>query len=132
MEVAKMDLKKIIGKRVKYFRNKLNLTQEELAYRAELHYSYIAQIELGKKSCSIKSLNKIASALKVPADSLLRTSDKYQPVHDEKINNLISVLLNKKDCDIEMIQTIVSAIFRRDKTFAKKHRIKNISNRNNS
>ena len=110
-----MNLKEIVGTRIRYFRNKRDLTQEELAFRSQLHNTYIAQIELGKRSCSFNSLNKISTALKVPADSLLRTSDKTAGSNNKNINKVITLLENKKDHDIEMVYKIILAVFQRDR-----------------
>lgn len=48
------------------------LSQEELAYRADLHRTYISQIERGLKSPSLRALEKIADALGVALSSVVR------------------------------------------------------------
>jgi transcriptional regulator with XRE-family HTH domain len=62
----------VLGKKVKERRNKLKLTQERLAEISGLHRTYIAGIEKGKRNVSIKNLEKIARALKVKPDELLK------------------------------------------------------------
>lgn len=47
------------------------MTQEELGERAELHPSYIGQIERGIKKSSLKTLSFLASALDVRLGELL-------------------------------------------------------------
>ena len=47
-------------------------TQEELADHAELHFTYISQIERGLKSPSLRSLAQIADALGVSLSTLVR------------------------------------------------------------
>lgn len=47
------------------------MTQEELADRAGLHYTYISLLERDKKSPTIDSLFRICKALGVSASSLI-------------------------------------------------------------
>lgn len=54
-----------VGERVRLFRLQRGLTQEQLAELADLHNTYIGQIERGEKNLSIVSLDKILGALNV-------------------------------------------------------------------
>ncbi len=54
-----------VGKRIKDIRHKLGITQEELADKAEIHRTYIASLEVGKRNISIVTLEKIVIALEV-------------------------------------------------------------------
>ncbi len=60
------DLAQIAGQRVRMHRQRLGLTQEELAERAGLHNTYIGQVERGEKNLTLNSLEKILVALGVP------------------------------------------------------------------
>ena len=60
-----MDIKILVGKRVKELRNKLGISQEELAARAELDRTYITSVECGKRNISIVNIERLANALKV-------------------------------------------------------------------
>lgn len=61
---------KRLGDRIRKAREKLEITQEEAAYRAGLDYSYYNQIEMGKRNPSIKALSRIAKAIGVPLKEL--------------------------------------------------------------
>lgn len=54
-----------VGKRIKYLRNKLGISQEELGFRSGVHRTYIASLEVGKRNISIVTLEKIVVALEV-------------------------------------------------------------------
>ena len=54
-----------VGKRIKELRHKLGISQEELAARADIHRTYIASLEVGKRNISIIALEKIVNALEV-------------------------------------------------------------------
>ena len=60
-----------IGQSVRYIRIKKNLSQEELAYRAELNINSISTLERGINNIKIKTLCKIAEALNVDIDEIL-------------------------------------------------------------
>ncbi|MCI8612192.1 MAG: helix-turn-helix transcriptional regulator [Clostridia bacterium] len=60
-----MDIKITVGKRVKELRYKLGISQEELAYNAQLDRTYITSVERGKRNISIVNVEKIAQALQV-------------------------------------------------------------------
>ena len=66
-----VNINKKLGNKIRELRKKKNLTQEELAYRAELDYSYINQIENGKRNPSMEAVERIAKALGVRAKNLL-------------------------------------------------------------
>jgi transcriptional regulator with XRE-family HTH domain len=65
------DIRVIFGKHMKKLRLEQDLTQEELADRAGMHFTYIGQIERGLRNPSLVNLYKIAKALKVKAGTLL-------------------------------------------------------------
>ena len=60
-----MDIKIAVGKRIKELRNKLGVSQEELADIAELDRTYITSVECGKRNISIVNVEKLANALNV-------------------------------------------------------------------
>ena len=55
---------------VKIIRRALGLSQEELAFRAEIDRSYLSEIENGYKNLSVTMLDQIAVALGVKITSL--------------------------------------------------------------
>lgn len=60
-----------IGQSVRYLRLKQNLSQEELAFRAELNLNSISTLERGINNIKIKTLYKIAEALDVDVYEIL-------------------------------------------------------------
>lgn len=64
-------INKEVGVRIQKFRKQKGLTQEELAFEADLHRAYIGQIERGEKNIGVQNLQKIAKALKIRASKLL-------------------------------------------------------------
>jgi transcriptional regulator with XRE-family HTH domain len=65
------DPRKLLGKAIRIRRNELGLTQEQLAEKADLHWTYISGIERGIRNVSIVNLHQIAVALKVHVRDLV-------------------------------------------------------------
>lgn len=61
---------KQFGKKVLYHRKKKNLSQEKLAELANIHRTYIGQIENGKRNVALKNVAKIAKALGISVKKL--------------------------------------------------------------
>jgi len=59
---------------IKYYRNKQNLTQEQLAEKSDLSVSYIKQIESGKefKNITFNTCYKLAKALDINIEKLYK------------------------------------------------------------
>ncbi len=51
------------GKKVREERDRLGLSQEELASRAGVHRTYIGMIERAEKNITLQNIEKIAKAL---------------------------------------------------------------------
>jgi transcriptional regulator with XRE-family HTH domain len=59
------DIRKLVGERIRQLRKERGLSQEELGYKADLHYTHIGAIERGEKNCSLDTLVKVAEGLNV-------------------------------------------------------------------
>ncbi len=59
------------GQIIRKFREKKGLSQEKLADMADLHRTYIGQVERGEKNLTLRSLERIAKALGVNIKDLL-------------------------------------------------------------
>jgi transcriptional regulator with XRE-family HTH domain len=57
-------------------RQKLGLSQEELAERAGLHWTYVSGIERGRRNPGLNTLSALASALRFSLVELVRDLDR--------------------------------------------------------
>lgn len=64
-----------LGQQVRSFRLEAGISQEELAYLANLDRTYISQIERGVCNPSVLVLLNICRALKQPASALFAAAD---------------------------------------------------------
>ena len=60
------------GERVRELRKKKDLSQEELAFKAGVHRTYIGMIERAEKNITLTNIEKIAKALEVPIITLFK------------------------------------------------------------
>jgi len=62
--MSSMKLKDIFSNNVRKFRKEQNLSQEELAWKAGVHRTYIGSVERGERNITINVMEKICKALK--------------------------------------------------------------------
>ena len=53
-------------------RESIGMSQEELGEKAELHRTYIGQVERGERNISIDNMEKLADAVGLPLWEMLR------------------------------------------------------------
>ena len=58
------------GLKVKFFRSRLKLSQDELAEKADLHRTYVGAVERGERNICLVNIFKLADALEVEAKDL--------------------------------------------------------------
>lgn len=63
LEVNTMDIIKVFGTNLRYYRNKLGVSQEKFGEMCDLHRTYISDIERFNRSISLENIQKIADAL---------------------------------------------------------------------
>ena len=68
-----MNIQTKLGIRIKQLRKEKGISQEELAFKAGLHRTYLSDIERGTRNVSIRNIEKIAKALGVTPSKLLET-----------------------------------------------------------
>lgn len=67
----------LLGKEIARLRKRIGLSQEELGFRAEVHRTYVSQLERGLKSPTLSMLLKLSGALKVTASRLVATVERH-------------------------------------------------------
>ena len=70
--MARRSTQQKIGRRVRELRNQKGWTQEQLEEHSGLDRTYISDIERGVRNPSVKSIEKIAKALKVKASEIFK------------------------------------------------------------
>src|SRR5437667_6378874 len=76
--MEKLDLKKLFGAEDKRRRNELGISLEELAERANLHRTYVSDVEAGKRNPSLASIQRLASGLGATVSSVFGSAEDVQ------------------------------------------------------
>jgi len=63
------------GENVREFRKTKGLSQEQLAFKSELHRTYIGMIERAEKNITLLNIEKIAKALDINITELFSKKD---------------------------------------------------------
>lgn len=71
-----MDLRETFAAKLRRIRNAKGLSQDDLAYEAEISRSYLSQIEKGSFHVSLKIIGRLAEALNVEPAEFLRIKKK--------------------------------------------------------
>ena len=73
-----MDVVQLLGANVRYHRKRLGLSQERLALDAGMERSYVSDLERGTRNPSVRALGRLADALSVEPDALLKSCSSQQ------------------------------------------------------
>ena len=90
-----------LGNNIKKYRKMLKLSQEDLAKKSNLYRNSIYNYENNKRQPSIENLNKIATALGVTVNDLIKnnTIDIANMNDDEKLSSKTIPELFEEMCD---------------------------------
>jgi transcriptional regulator with XRE-family HTH domain len=71
-----MDLREVFATNLRRLRNAKRLSQDDLAYEAEVSRSYLSQLEKGVFHASLRIIGRLAEVLDVEPSELLRLPPK--------------------------------------------------------
>src|SRR5690606_22650029 len=74
-----MEIEHVVGRNVRRIRLERGVSQEALAYDAEIDRSYLGALERGEKNPTVKLLHRIAQVLACTVDELVRDTDAPTP-----------------------------------------------------
>lgn len=66
-----------LGQTIRKYRLEAGLSQETLAEHSDLHWTYVSQLERGKRNVSVDALRRIARSLGVSAPQLLMEAEEF-------------------------------------------------------
>jgi len=70
-KITARQIQRKFGARLRELRKSKGLSQEELAFRAELDRSFVGQVERGERNISLFNIYKLAKGLEVTSSLLL-------------------------------------------------------------
>ena len=83
-----MDLREVFAANLRRLRHAKCLSQDDLAYEAEVSRSYLSQLEKGAFFASLRIVGRLATALAVEPAELLRVERKSK--HEQKSSPAIT------------------------------------------
>jgi len=85
-----------VGLRIKTERKRLGLSQENLALNAGISPNFLGHIERGTKGTSLKTIERIAQALRIPVSTLFSNEVKeYKITEEDKSAKQLSYLIKE-------------------------------------
>jgi len=101
------DTKAILGTRIRKLRKERRLSQEALAEKADLHYTFVGRVERGEKNISLESLEKLAKALEI---NLMDLFD-FPELEEKRFDNLKKILTHQlKQFDLKTTKGLLQLI----------------------
>ena len=107
MKGNKLNIKKLLGKRIKEIRKSKNLTQDKVAEMIDIETTSLSNIENGKYYPTADNLEKIIKVLDIKPYKLFQFEHLAQK---EDLQSEINELLNKNPEKITDIYKIVKAL----------------------
>ena len=103
--------RKLLGRRIRYLRNRRGITQEQLGDKADVNYKYLGAIERGEKNPATDNLAKIAGALDVKLHELFVFEHEIEDIQllKKKIDDLLKDASRK---EFKTIYRVIEAILR--------------------
>jgi transcriptional regulator with XRE-family HTH domain len=95
------EIKDILGRNIKYFRFHRQLSQADLAEKADISVTFLSNLERGKMFPKIETLSRITKGLEVEVHELFRTD--LIPEENKEIINRLSEDI-KKNVNLAMTE----------------------------
>lgn len=99
-----------VGERIKYFRHKKGLSQEKLAWAADVNPAFLGELERGRKSPTIKTLEKITNALEISLAELFTGPTELTQKDQETLDSINAQLRILSSDNLEKISLVIQTI----------------------
>lgn len=100
---------KKLGERIRELRKWRGLSQEKLAAKAGLHFTYIGDIERGKRNVAIENVSKIAKALEIELADLFRPDEAIEK--KMRVDDITKLLKDRRPKELKLAERVLKAIF---------------------
>lgn len=103
-----MNLKKLIGARIKNIRLKKGMTQEQLSEKMGINPKYLSSIERGKENPTLNTIINLSQSLGINIDEIFTSLQIEDP---SRLKALLKSLLNEADDEqLKLATKIISTI----------------------
>jgi len=81
------DFRLAFGRRVRELRIRSKLSQEQLAEQADLHWTYVSEVERGRRGPSLDVIGRLATGLGTsPAELFASLKGRYRTRHRKRLS----------------------------------------------
>ena len=94
ISMTEIDIRKIFGENVKYYRKKAGLSQEQLAEKLDISPNHLSVIETGGKFVTYKLLEKLITLFDIMPSALFYVSGTAS--NDDTIQNKINSIIKSE------------------------------------
>lgn len=107
-----MNIKKELGQRIRSLRKRQGLTQEEMADKCGLHWTYIGGLERGERNPTLTTMQKVGEGLGVSVHELLDTKafHNVSSDRDSREGRLMRLLRRKDSQAVDLAAGIVREV----------------------
>jgi transcriptional regulator with XRE-family HTH domain len=116
-------VQKELGQRIRAMRRKKGMTQEDMADRCGLHWTYIGGLERGERNPTLTTMQKIALGLNIPLRDMLdrNPSTTVATPREKKEGKLLKLLRRKDENAFDLATGVVREVLHwRDRYGSKK------------
>ncbi len=104
------DLLKLVGEQIRIIRKAKGMTQEGLADKSGLSFSYISDVERGTRNISLQSLEKIINSLDITPNEIFnfKEIDSNNDLDDKRmiVEIIRSLLMSRRLDEVKFIQKV--------------------------
>jgi len=100
---------KKLGERIRELRKWRGLSQEKLAAKAGLHFTYIGDIERGKRNVAIENVSKIAKALEIELADLFKSDEAIEK--KMRVDDIAKLLKDRRPKELKLAERVLKSIF---------------------
>ena len=98
------------GNKVRELRKSQGFSQEKLAEKAGLHYTYIGAVERGEKNISLQNIKKIAHGLGVDITKLFTFI--RQTKKNRTFEEIVNLLSSRSPKELKVASRVIKALFK--------------------
>jgi XRE family transcriptional regulator, regulator of sulfur utilization len=107
------NIRKELGQRIRALRKRRGFTQEDMADRCSLHWTYIGGLERGERNPTLTTMKRVADGLKVDIHTLLGRPGREEAglsTREKKEGNILKWLRKKDDTAVDLASRLVREV----------------------
>lgn len=118
-----INVKKQLGARIRELRKRQGLTQEEMAEKCDLHWTYIGGLERGERNPTLTTMHRVAGGLGVGLNQMItpRGFPRPEDAEESREARLLRLLRKKGPDSMDLATKVVREVVRwRDRYASRK------------